>query len=94
MKQQKRTESEKAEAIEKYISEKNASVESRHERAVQRINENERTMESRLRLFSAGQSVLMPDVLEQAQLTSIDLASPAIFCGIKAKDSNVTPSTI
>ena len=93
MKQQKRTESEKAEAIEKYISEKNASVESRHERAVQRINENERTMESRLRLFSAGQSVLMPDVLEQAQLTSIDLASPAIFCGIKAKDSNVTPST-
>lgn len=92
-KQQKRTEAEKAEAIAKLIEEKNAWVEKQHENAVARIQEAERTLISRLNTFRAGQSVLMPDVLEQSQLASPELASPAIFCGFKAKDSKVTAST-
>lgn len=92
-KQQKRTEAEKAEAIAKLIEEKNAWVEKQHENAVARIQEAERTLISRLNTFRSGQSVLMPDVLEQSQLASPELASPAIFCGFKAKDSKVTAST-
>lgn len=91
--QQKLSAEEKEQAIADYVAERNAQVEQQHERAVARIQEAERTMQSRLGMFVAGSSYLMPDQLNDDQLSSPELASPAIFLGYKAKESKVTPST-
>jgi hypothetical protein len=92
-KQQKRTEEEKAEAIEKFITDTNAKVEEQHQRNVMKIEALSELLEDKLTWFKVGGSYLMPDVLESESLASPELASPAIFCGYKAKDSKITSST-
>jgi len=88
--QQKRTEEEKAAAIEKFITETNEKVEARHTEGIARLNAGSTQLLRRLRMFEVGKAYLVPENLESG---IFDFASPAIFCGYKTKDSKITAST-
>ena len=88
--QTKRTEEEKAQAISDYINETNENVEAKHEDNVERVKNNQKNFFARLGFFEVGKSYLVPENLESL---TFDFASPAIFCGFKAKDNKITPST-
>ena len=88
--QQKRTEEEKAAAIEKFITETNEKVEARHAEGIARINAASTQLLRRLRMFEVGRAYLVPENLESG---IFDFATPAIFCGYKTKDNKITAST-
>lgn len=89
-KQEKRTEEQKAEAIDKYASDRRQSVEEQHNNNVNKIDANKSRMLRYLKLFGVGDSVLVPDDLTTDTFMG---ASNGIFCGFKAKDEGITPST-
>ena len=88
--QQKRSEEEKLTAIASYTQETNDKIEEKHSDNIARINANSDQLMRRLRMFSVGRSYLVPENLESM---IFDFASPAIFCGYKAKESKITAST-
>ena len=88
--QKKRTEEEKVQAISDYTNETNENIEAKHEDNVERIKNNQKNFFARLGFFEVGKSYLVPENLESL---TFDFASPAIFCGFKAKDNKITPST-
>ena len=88
--QQKRTDEEKAAAIQNYTEETNAAVEAKHLENIGRITANRGDLKRRLQTFTVGQTYLIPDNLESIVY---DTSSPAIFCGYKTKDSKITAST-
>lgn len=88
--QQKRTEEEKREAIRLYTEETNDKVEDKHNDNLSRLDNNYEQLIKRLSVFQAGKPYLVPDNLETLMF---DFASPAIFCGYKAKESKITAST-
>jgi len=86
----KASEAEKREAIETYAEEQRAKVDEGHEGRVNAINNQAQNLTNRLGWFAPGQTYLVPDNLD----TDVYMfTSPAIFCGYKAKESKVTPST-
>lgn len=86
----KASEAEKREAIETYAEEQRAKVDEAHEGRVNAINNQAQNLTNRLGWFAPGQTYLVPDNLD----TDVYMfTSPAIFCGYKAKESKVTPST-
>ena len=88
--QQKRTPEQKKEAVDKYATEKRQALEESHQKMVNKIDANHERLMKYLRMFSVGDSVLVPDDLTtDAFLGSVN----GIFCGFKAKDENVTQST-
>lgn len=86
----KLSDEEKAAAINSYITDTNNTIEERHDKNLKKITDNRDQLIRRLRMFDAGKSYLVPDNLESM---TFDFASPAIFCGYKAKESKVTAST-
>ena len=88
--QQKRTEEEKQTAIANYKEETENKVAEKHRDNLLRINNNSDQLQRRLRMFEVGKSYLVPETLDSMMF---DFASPAIFCGYKAKDRKITAST-
>ena len=88
--QQKRTADEKREAIASFAAETNEKVEERHNENLRRLETNKDQLTRCLKMFSTSSSYLVPDNLETMMF---DFASPAIFCGYKAKDKKITAST-
>jgi hypothetical protein len=88
--QKKRSDEEKRVAIENFIAETNEKVETKHNDNILRLNQSSDLMMRRLGMFEVGKSYLVPDNLEAMVF---DFATPAIFCGYKAKDSKITAST-
>ena len=86
----KLSDEEKVAAINSYITDTNNTIEERHDKNLKKITDNRDQLIRRLRMFDAGKSYLVPDNLESM---TFDFASPAIFCGYKAKESKVTAST-
>lgn len=86
----KRTPEQKKEAIEKYKSDRMQAVEETHNNMVNKIEASRERIEKPLRDFEVGDSYLVPDDLTTDTFFG---ASPAIFCGFKAKDDGITPST-
>ena len=62
----------------------------KHFENLRKINYMRTSLVEKLRMFSVGQTYLVPDELESLTYTSL---SSAIFCGYKAKDSKITAST-
>ena len=89
-KSKKLSDEEKVAAINSYITDTNNTIEERHDKNLKKITDNRDQLIRRLRMFDAGKSYLVPDNLESM---TFDFASPAIFCGYKAKESKVTAST-
>lgn len=86
----KLTAEQKQEAIDKYIADRRQAVEEIHQNMLNKIDANHDRLMKFLKMFKVGDSVLVPDDL------TIDTflgSSPGIFCGFKAKDEGVTPST-
>lgn len=86
----KLTAEQKQEAIDKYIADRRQAVEESHNNMVNKIDASHDRLMRYLKMFKVGDSVLVPDDL------TIDTflgSSPGIFCGFKAKDEGVTPST-
>lgn len=86
----KASEAEKREAIETYAEEQHTKVDEDHERRVNAINNYTEHLTDRLGWFFPGQTYLVPDDLNTGTYM---FTSPAIFCGYRAKESKVTPST-
>ena len=85
-----RTAEEKRQAIEEYAEEHRAEAENDHNERVSRLREQGSNFVRRLGWFDVGQTCMVPDDLTT---DTYMFMSPAIFCGYKAKDSKVTPST-
>ena len=81
---------QKKEAIDKFASNKRQAVEESHNNMVNKIEANQDRLERYLKMFTVGDSVLVPDDLTTDTFMG---SSPGIFCGFKAKDEGVTPST-
>lgn len=88
--QQKRTAEEKSEAIARVTADTNERVEAKHQDNVVRLNSNSNQLLRRLDMFEVGKTYLVPETLDSLMF---DFASPAIFCGYKAKDKKITAST-
>lgn len=86
----KRSEEEKERAVNDYAEEQREKVEGTHEGNVNRLTNGRETFIRRLSWFNVGQTYMVPDNLD---VETYMFMSPAIFCGFKAKDSKVTPST-
>ena len=86
----KRTPEQKKEAIEKYKSDRMQAVEETHNNMVNKIEASHDRIARPLQDFQVGDSYLVPDDLDSDTFMG---ASPAIFCGFKAKDEGITPST-
>ena len=86
----KRTPEEKREAIEQYSTEQAQKAEEAHTGNVNRINAVGQNLTRRMDWFRVGQTCMVPDDLGTETYMFM---SPAIFCGFKAKDSKITPST-
>lgn len=86
----KRTPEQKAEAIGKFKIDKMQSLEETHNNMVNKIDASRGRLEKPIRDFEVGDSYLVPDDLTTETFFG---ASPAIFCGFKAKDEGITPST-
>lgn len=86
----KLTAEQKQEAIDKYIADRRQSVEESHNNMVNKIDANHARLMKYLKMFQVGDSVLVPDDLTTDTFMG---SSPGIFCGFKAKDEGVTPST-
>lgn len=89
-KSKKLSDEEKVAAINSYITDTNNTIEERHDKNLKKITDNRDQLIRRLRMFDAGKSYLVPDNLESM---TFDFASPAIFCGYKAKENKITAST-
>lgn len=89
-KQEKRTEEQKREAIADYSENRRQTVEESHSNMVNKIRSGRQNLLRYLRMFKVGGSVLVPDDLTTDTFMG---SSPGIFCGFKAKDEGVTPST-
>ena len=89
-KSKKLSDEEKVAAINSYITDTNNTIEERHDKNLKKITDNRDQLVRRLRMFDAGKSYLVPDKLESM---TFDFASPAIFCGYKAKENKITAST-
>lgn len=89
-KSKKLSDEEKVAAINSYITDTNNTIEERHDKNLKKITDNRDQLVRRLRMFDAGKSYLVPDNLESM---TFDFASPAIFCGYKAKENKITAST-
>lgn len=89
-KSKKLSDEEKVSAINSYITDTNNTIEERHDKNLKKITDNRDQLIRRLRMFDAGKSYLVPDNLESM---TFDFASPAIFCGYKAKENKITAST-
>lgn len=89
-KSKKLSDEEKVAAINSYITDTNNTIEERHDKNLKKITDNRDQLIRRLRMFDAGKSYLVPDNLESM---AFDFASPAIFCGYKAKENKITAST-
>lgn len=88
--QQKRTAEEKAEAIARFTADTDSRVEEKHDDNIRRMNTNRDQLLYKLDMFEVGKTYLVPETLESLVF---DFASPAIFCGYKAKDKKITAST-
>ena len=88
--QKKRSEEEKRAAIENFAAETNERVETRHNDNLARLRDNSERLQRRLKMFEVGRSYLVPDNMETQVF---NFATPAIFCGYKAKESKITAST-
>lgn len=89
-KSKKLSDEEKVAAINSYITDTNNTIEERHDKNLKKITDNRDQLIRRLRMFDAGKLYLVPDNLESM---TFDFASPAIFCGYKAKENKITAST-
>lgn len=88
--QKKLTDEQKRSSIERVREEERERVELQHNEAVKRIGLTRDNFLQRLNMFRVGNTYMVPDNLETPTFM---FSSPAIFCGYKAKDSNLTPST-
>lgn len=86
----KATAEEKQAAIETFATEQRNKSQEGHENRVNAISYLTQSFTNRLTWFHPGQTYLVPDDLEKEAYL---FTSPAIFCGYKAKDSKITPST-
>ena len=87
---EKLTAEQKQEAIDKYIADRRQAVEESHNNMVNKIDANHDRLMKYLKMFKVGDSVLVPDDLT---IDTFMGSSPGIFCGFKAKDEGITPST-
>ncbi len=88
--QKKLTDEQKRSSIERVREEERERVELQHNEAVKRIGLTRDNFLQRLNMFRVGNTYMVPDNLETPTFM---FSSPAIFCGYKAKDRNLTPST-
>lgn len=76
--------------VDSYARSQLERVDQKHDENVRKLRVQGQIITERLRLFEVGQTYMLADDLQSMVYTSL---SPAIFCGFKAKDSKVTPST-
>ncbi len=84
------TDEEKREEILESSERLRNESEERHESAVRRLRIQRESFIQHLERFKVGESYLVPDNLDEDTFLG---SSPAIFCGFKAKEGNMTPST-
>lgn len=81
---------QKAEKINEITNESNEKLTESRTEGAKRINDNRDMLNRRFKMFTVGNTYLIPDDLYSPTFLS---ASPAIFCGYKTKKEGVTLST-
>lgn len=81
---------QKAEKINEITKESNEKLTESRSEGARRINDNRDMLNRRFKMFTVGNTYLIPDDLYSPTFLS---ASPAIFCGYKTKNEGVTLST-
>lgn len=81
---------QKADKINEITNETNEKLSTSRTEGEERISSNKKLLERRFKMFTVGNTYIMPDNLYSPTFLT---SSPAIFCGYKTKKEGVTLST-
>lgn len=91
MARKKQSEEDKKKDIKEFVDEQTEKVEQKHTENLSSIAIRANGFRRKLNMFTVGNTYLVPDQLGEGVIFAT--SSPAIFCGFKAKEDKMTPST-